>query len=232
MSDAPPPADATLGYWQDLLAQAPADAAPPWARSVPVALPDGRWLRLPVRPLPHEPGHAVASLLCNHASLEVLDALAGLLARQLAPLQAEVVVGLPTLGLALAPLVARSLGHARFVPLGYSRKFWYDDALSAEVVSITSPGAAKRVYLDPHLLPLVQGRRVLLVDDAISTGRTACAPWDLLQRLGAEVLAMGVAMRQGARWRDALGPVRAARVLGVFDSPLLQAADGGWVPRD
>lgn len=224
--------DSTAGYWQELLDATPPDAAPPWQRSVPVPLPDGRWLRLPVRPLPHEPGHAVASLLCNHAALHVVEALGALLAAQVAALQPEVVVGLPTLGLALAPLVARSLGHGRFVPLGYSRKFWYDDRLSAEVVSITSPGAAKRVYLDPHLLPLVQGRRVLLVDDAVSTGRTARAPWDLLERLGAEVLALGVAMRQGQRWRETLGPARSQRVLGVFDSPLLQAADGGWAPRD
>ena len=225
------PADPTLGYWQELLSQAPADALPPWQRSVPVPLPDGRWLRLPVRPLPHEPGHAVASLLCNHASLSVLDALSQLLAQRVASLGAEVVVGLPTLGLALAPGVARGLGHARFVPMGYSRKFWYDDALSAAVVSITSPTPGKRVYLDPHLRPLVEGRRVLLVDDAVSTGRTARAPWDLLESLGAQVLGLGVAMCQGRRWVDELGPHRAARVIGVFDSPLLQATPSGWVPR-
>lgn len=226
------PADPTLGYWQDLLPQAPADAQPPWARSVPVPLSDGRWLRLPVRPLPHEPGHAVASLLCNHASLTVLDALAQLLAQRVASLGAEVVVGLPTLGLALAPGVARGLRHARYVPLGYSRKFWYDEALSAAVVSITSPTPGKRVYLDPHLRPLVDGRRVLLVDDAISTGRTARAPWDLLEGLGAQVLGLGVAMRQGRRWVEELGSDRAARVIGVFDSPLLQATPVGWVPRE
>ena len=225
-------AAATTGYWQELLAEAPADAQPPWRQSVPVPLPDGRWLRLPVRPLPHEQGHAVASLLCNHASLPVLDALGELLARQVAALGAEVVVGLPTLGLALAPIVARRLGHARYVPLGYSRKFWYDEALSAAVVSITSPGTGKRVYLDPHLRPLVQGRRVLLIDDVVSSGRTARAPWDLLESLGAEVLALGVAMRQGQRWRAELGPGRAARVVGVFDSPLLRATPEGWVPRD
>ena len=222
---------ATAAFWQELLPEAPADAEPPWLHSVPVPLPDGRWLRLPVRALPHEPGHAVASLLCNHASLLVLDALAMQLAAQVAHLGAEVVVGLPTLGLALAPGVARALGHARYVPMGYSRKFWYDDALSAAVVSITSPTPGKRVYLDPHLRPLVEGRRVLLVDDAISTGRTANAPWDLLESLGARVLALGVVMRQGRRWVDELGPARAGRVIGVLDSPLLQADIGGWVPR-
>jgi adenine/guanine phosphoribosyltransferase-like PRPP-binding protein len=227
-------ASSTAGFWQTLEAALPppADAAPPWHNSVPVALTDGRWLRLPVRVLPHEPGHAVASLLCNHASLDVVEALGQALAALLAPLAPEVVVGLPTLGLTLAPVVARALGHSRYVPLGTSRKFWYDDALSAEVVSITSPGAGKRVYLDPHLKDRVAGRRVVLIDDAISTGRTAVPPWDLLESVGAQVLALGVAMCQGRRWTERLGPDRAARVRGVFDSPLLRATPTGWVSRD
>ena len=151
-----------------------------------------------------------------------------MLAERLAPLRPEIVVGLPTLGLALAPTVARHLGHTRFVPMGYSRKFWYDDNLSATVHSITSPGAAKRVYLDPHLLPLIAGRRVVLVDDVVSSGSTAMAPWTLLESLGAEVLALGVAMRQGTRWAAALGPGRAGKVVGVLESPLLRAVQGGW----
>lgn len=221
----------TTAFWQTLLEAAPDDAAPPWRFSVPVPLPDGRWLRLPVRALPHEPGHGVASLLLNHASFEVADALAAQLTRRIASLRPDVVVGLPTLGLGLAAAVARGLGHARCVPLGTSRKFWYDDSWSAEVVSVTSPVPGKRVYLDPNLLPLVQGRRVLLVDDAVSTGRTADAPWRLLERAGAQLLGLGVAMRQGRRWEAALGPDRAAAVHGVFDSPLLRATPEGWVPR-
>ena len=61
----------------------------------------------------------------------------------------------------------------RYVPLGYSRKFWYDDALSEPVHSITSPETGKRLRLDPNLLPLLDRRRTVLVDDAISTGATA-----------------------------------------------------------
>lgn len=229
----------TTGYWQSLLegeaARQARTAPPPWRFGYPASLPDGRVLVLPVRALAERPGaprQAVASLIVNQASLEVVDALAALLARALRPLAPDVLVGLPTLGLTLAAAVARALGHVRYVPLGTSRKFWYDEALSAEVVSITSPDRAKRIYLDPNQRPLVQGRRVVLVDDAISSGSTAPPVWDLLERAGAEVVAYGVAMRQGERWRAALGPVRAAQVVGVFDSPLLQATDEGWVLRD
>jgi adenine/guanine phosphoribosyltransferase-like PRPP-binding protein len=99
------------------------------------------------------------------------------------------------------------------------------------VVSITSPGVGKRVYLDPHLLPLVQGRRVALVDDVVSSGSTALAPWLLLESLGAEVVAFGVAMAQGRRWLSALGAARAAQVRWVFECPLLQLTPEGWIER-
>lgn len=222
--------ESTTGYWQRIIgAEQVAQAEPPWRYGYPARLPDGRVLMLPIRQLLQEPDRAVASLIANQASLAVVDTLGELLAEQLKPLAAEVVVGLPTLGLALAPIVARQLGHSRFVPMGYSRKFWYDEALSAPVHSITSPTPGKRIYLDPHQLPLIRGKRVLLVDDAVSTGTTALAAWELLETLGAQVVACGVAMRQGARWKDKLGATRTALVHGVFDSPLLQAVPEGWV---
>lgn len=223
----------TTAYWQNIVDAADAPpAAPPWRLGYPAQLPDGRVLVLPIRRLATQPQHAVASLIANQAALDVVDTLGRQLAGRLAPLGAVQIVGLPTLGLAFAAIVARELGLTRYVPLGYSRKFWYDEALSAPVQSITSPTPGKRIYLDPNQLPLVQGRRVVLVDDAISTGTTLLAAWTLLQAAGAEVVACGVAMRQGRRWQATLGPERAAQVIGVFDSPLLQAAAGGWVERD
>ena len=221
----------TTHYWQRLLApgELGTEAPPPWRYGYPARLPDGRVLMLPIRALVAG-GNAVASLLLNQASFEVTDTLADLLAARLAPLAPQVVVGLPTLGLTLAAAVARRLGHARYVPLGSSRKFWYRDDLSVPVRSITSPETDKRLYLDPHLLPLAEGRRVVLVDDVISTGQTAQPPWRLLESLGAEVLAYGVAMLQGRRWEAVLGDRRGARVVGVFESPLLEACEAGWQP--
>jgi adenine/guanine phosphoribosyltransferase-like PRPP-binding protein len=229
-----PHTEATTDYWQTLIGadEAAGLQGPPWRFGVPVPLPDRRFLVLPIRALAAEPRHGVASLICNHAALDVVDALSAMLAQTLRPLQAELVVGLPTLGLAVAPLVARGLGHARYAPMGYSRKYWYDEAWSVPVQSITSPQPGKRLYLDPNLLPLLRGRRVVIVDDAVSTGTTLGAAWTLLEQCGAAVAGAGVLMRQGRRWERALGPDRAARVSGVFDSPLLALSDAGWVPRE
>lgn len=223
----------TTDYWQQILpgdALGPQELSPPWRYGYPARLPDGRFLMLPIRPFRDNPSRAAASLICTQASFDVAEALALMLAQQLAPLQPDTVIGLPTLGLTFAPTVARHLGKARYVALGYSRKFWYDDELSGSVSSITSPAHGKRVYLDPNLVPLVRGKRVVLIDDAISSGNTLKAPWDMIESLADEVVACGVVMRQSSVWRDKLGPERAQRLVHVFDSPLLQAVPDGWAP--
>jgi adenine/guanine phosphoribosyltransferase-like PRPP-binding protein len=227
-------ATATTEFWQTLLAAWPADipVAGPFTDGYPVLLPDGRVLVLPIRPLP-DGAHAVASLLVNHAAFQVVDALTGAmtdLARADAP---DIVIGLPTLGLTLAPAVAHGLGHARYVPLGYSRKFWYRDELSEPVASITSPGGSKRLYLDPNLAPLIAGRRVAVVDDAISSGTSIVAVMRLLQRVDVEVASVVVAMKQTTRWQQALAaydPQLPARVKGVFGCPMFARGADGWMP--
>lgn len=217
----------TLAYWQELHEVVPArfSFTPPHRFGYPVRLPDGRILVLPLRRLP-DGEHAVASLIANQASHAVVAALADAMADEARGLAAEIVVGLPTLGLAFAGLVAERLGQPRYVPLGYSRKFWYADDLSEPVSSITSPEAGKRLRLDPNLLPLIEDRRVVLVDDAISTGATAIAACRLLQRAGAEIAGMVVAMKQTNRWVDVMAgvPVRAAYGCPRF----VRRADGWW----
>ena len=135
----------TTGHWQSLSQEIPArfSATPPYRFGYPVRLPCGRFLVLPLRRLP-DGNRAVASLIANQASNAVIAALADQMAAQARTLDVDLVVGLPTLGLAFASLVAERLGQSRYVPLGYSRKFWYEDALSEPVTSITCACAFPR----------------------------------------------------------------------------------------
>jgi adenine/guanine phosphoribosyltransferase-like PRPP-binding protein len=150
----------------------------------------------------------VASLIANQASMEVVEQLALHMAQGAGAHDFDVVIGLPTLGLAFAPLVARHLGRSRYVPLGYSRKYWYRDELSEPVSSITTPGKGKLLYIDPNQLSLIAGKRVLVVDDAVSSGTTMVSGLKLLERCGAEVAAIAVAMRQGTQWQQKAGACR------------------------
>jgi adenine/guanine phosphoribosyltransferase-like PRPP-binding protein len=230
-------------YWQRL--DPPGSHARPAAgfrHSYPASLPDGRELLLPLRVLPSSGSHAgdraVASLIVNQASFAVEDALAEFMADHARDLGAEAIVGVPTLGLPLAAAVARRLGHPRMVALGTSRKFWYRDDLSEPLASITTPtgsGPGKRIYLDPRMLPVVAGRRVVVVDDVASSGTSLAAVLKLLALAGIAPVGIAVAMRQTRRWEKVLAPWFAdadAQVRGVFDTPLFHASgDGLWRPE-
>ena len=208
-------------FWQSFSDDAP---PAPWTDAYPAKLADGRILMLPIRPL-FGTQNAIASLIVNQASFEVETAFADLLADSLSRHAPDIVVGLPTLGLGLARAVAERLGHARYVPLGTSRKFWYDEALSVPLSSITTPDTTRRLYLDPRLVPLLRNARIALVDDVISTGRSIRAGASLLERLGLAPVVLGAAMLQSQRWSGTVSQT----VEGVIASPLLQGThQDGW----
>lgn len=183
-------------------------------------------LLLPIRTLA-DGKSGVASMILNQASFEVLDAISDRVADQLRPYDPDVIVAVPTLGLPLAEAVARRLGHSRLVPLGTSRKFWYDERLSVPMSSITSPVAGKRIYLDPRMVKLLQGR-VAVVDDVLSTGTSMRAVLDLMALAGITPTVIGAAMLQGDTWQQRVGQ---CPVEGAFRTPLLRRTSEGWSPR-
>jgi adenine/guanine phosphoribosyltransferase-like PRPP-binding protein len=200
----------------------------------PAVLPDGRQIALPIRILPGDGKRAVASLIVNQASFEVVEALVEALKQRTEALGAEVVVGVPTLGITLATALARRFGHSRIAPLGTSRKFWYEEVLSQPITSITSPGQEKRVYLDPRMLPLLEGQRVVVVDDVISSGASMAAVLRLLAAAGVRPVAVAAAMLQGRSGPPHLlsaagwdGPV-----VTTIQTPVLIRGAAGWVPAD
>lgn len=200
----------------------------------PARLPDGRQIALPIRVLPGDGKSAVASLIVNQASFAVADALCDAMADTARAFAPDIVIGMPTLGLPLAEGVARRLGHARMVALGTSRKFWYRDELSEPLRSITSPDHGKTLFLDPRMLPVLDDRRVLLVDDVVSSGASAASALRLLAKAAIRPVAMAVAMKQGRRWIE---PVAQAApgldVISAIASPRLsRGADGLWRETD
>jgi len=206
--------------WQDFAATPV--SGPPYVDRYSVEIAHRGFLVLPIRPLP-DPATAVASFIANQASFEVVETLTARmvgLAKAFAP---DIIVGLPTLGLAFAPGVAQGLGHRNFVPLGYSRKFWYRDDHSVAISSITTPGAGKRLFIDPLILPRLDGKRVVVIDDVASTGTSLRAVTALLSGLGVAVSGYVVAMKQGRGAED-------LPVASVFSSPRFECRDGGWWP--
>lgn len=212
-------------FWQSFT-QAPAETPALWTGHYAAPMPDGTRLTLPLRDLGDT---AIAGLIANQASFAVHDRFVAWMAQACAPLRADVVVALPTLGHSLGAGLARALGHANWVALGTSRKLWYDEALSVPLSSVTSPTAGRRLWLDPRLLGRVQGRRVLLVDDVLSTGSSARAALSLLDAAGITPVGVCAAMLQGNRWQA--GWNTAIPVTAAFATPLFAREPGGWRQR-
>lgn len=218
-------------FWQKLYAPETFDVQGVHETFFPATLDDGRQLQLPIRPL-SDKQHALASLIVNQAAFDIVDALSDDLATKLKAFEPDVIVGLPTLGLTLASEVARKLGHSRYVPLGTSRKFWYEEELSVPLSSITTPDQIKRLYIDPRMLPLLDGRRIALVDDVISSGTSIVAALNLLNSRALKPVVIGAAMLQTQRWRaplEQIGAEFAEMTRGCFTTPMLKHGEnGGW----
>jgi len=206
---------------------------PPYRDVFPVRLPDGDWALLPFLALPPDFDTAIAYLCITENSFELEDRLSSAMAELVRPLQPDIVVGMPTLGMVLAASVGKKLGHPHYVPLSYSRKFWFEDALSIPVNSITTPVQPKMVYIDPHLLYRLDGKRVLLVEDVISTGGTVAAELELMKRIGANVIGVVTAIRETRVWIDklsAIDPKLKELVTSPICCPLFRKSGDGWIP--
>jgi adenine/guanine phosphoribosyltransferase-like PRPP-binding protein len=213
-----------VSYWQHF--EAPTADPAVWTESYAAPMPDGSRLVLPLRDLGDT---AVAGLIANQASFQVVDRLSQWMAEAVAAEAVDIVVGLPTLGHVFGQGVARALGHTQWVAPGTTRKLWYIETLSVPTASITSPEGGRRMWLDPRLLDRLTGRRVLLVDDVISTGRSAMAGLALLSAAGVRPVAGCVAMAQTGRWQEqwpADIPMHSA-----FATPLFRRSLGGWQPE-
>lgn len=164
------------------------------------------------------PGLSVALMITVDRGVRFGETVGRELAELVAPTAPDVVVSTATMGIPVAIEVSRALGLDDYLILQKTNKLHLQDALSEPVDSITSrPGQA--FLLDRARVPAVAGRRVVLVDDVISTGASAVAALRLLERAGADVVGIAAVLTEGDGWREALGP-RASEVRALGHLPL------------
>ncbi len=133
---------------------------------------------------------------------ELVEAAAGALAQKLAVLQYDLLV---TAEAKSIPLI-HSLSvhtHKPYVVLRKAYKPYMGNALQAETLSITT-GAPQTLYLDEKDSELTTGKKVVLVDDVISTGSTLQGMRLVLGKAGAEVVAEAAIFTEGerAQWQQ------------------------------
>lgn len=92
--------------------------------------------------------------------------------------------------------------HKPYVVLRKVYKPYMGAALSAETLSITT-GQPQMLYLDEKDLGLLRGKKVVLLDDVISTGSTLQGMRLVMEKAGAEVVQEAGIFTEGerAQWR-------------------------------
>ncbi len=133
---------------------------------------------------------------------ELVEAAAGALTERLAASTYDLLV---TAEAKSIPLIHALSVRTRkpYVVLRKSYKPYMGETVQAETLSITT-GAPQTLHLDEKDRELVQGKRVILVDDVISTGSTLQGMRLVLSKAGAEVVAEAAIFTEGerAQWQN------------------------------
>lgn len=156
---------------------------------------------LPVIPVSDD--LSIALMMVIDQPVSVIETAGRELAAHFAGAAPDIVVAPATLGIPVAIEVTRALGLDDYVILQKTRKVHLGDALEAPVHAITSTSSAS-LLLDRARLDDIRGRRVLFVDDVISTGSSSGAALALLEQEGADIVGVGALLAEGDGWPDAL----------------------------
>ena len=99
-------------------------------------------------------------------------------------------------GIPLAQEMARLHGDAKWMLARKGVKLYMRDVVSVEVKSITT-AAVQKLYLDGNDAAMMKGKRVLVVDDVISTGESLRALEELVKAAGGNIVGRMTILAEG-----------------------------------
>jgi adenine phosphoribosyltransferase len=126
---------------------------------------------------------------------ELVEACARALARKLDGTAFDLLVTAEAKSIPLAHAMAAVMGK-RYVVLRKTYKPYMGDTVKAETLSITT-GKPQVLFLDEKDRDLAKGRRVVIIDDVVSTGSTLEGMRKVMQLAGAEVVAEAAIFTEG-----------------------------------
>ena len=99
-------------------------------------------------------------------------------------------------GIPLIHAMARHLGENRYVLARKSVKLYMKDVLKCETKSITT-GHIQTLYIDGDDAEYMKGKRVLIVDDVISTGGSLLSLEHLVEMAGGKIVGKMTILAEG-----------------------------------
>ena len=99
-------------------------------------------------------------------------------------------------GIPLAQEMARLNGDAKWMLARKGVKLYMQDVVCVEVMSITTTNV-QNLYLDGNDAAMMRGKRVLVVDDVISTGESLHALEELVKAAGGNIVGKMAILAEG-----------------------------------
>lgn len=186
----------------------------------------GRDVALPIVPI--NDNFAISLMMVIDLGVRFGEHVGKELAAKLAPLKPDVIVGAATLGIPVAIEVSRALGLDDYVILQKSPKIHLGDALVQTISSITSKGE-QRLLLDRQAIPLLKGKRVVVVDDVVASGSSLKGSVELVRKAGGEVVGIGVILTEAKDWQPVLAD-DAKLLYSLAHIPQFNKQNGEWTP--
>jgi adenine phosphoribosyltransferase len=185
-------------------------------------------VELPLVPLGDD--LTLALLITVDMGMEFMTTAGEELAEILRPYKVDIVATVATMGIPVAIEVTRALGLDQYVILHKTPKIHLADAVREPVRSITTD-ADQQLLFDRVRISDVQGKRVAIVDDVISTGASTGAALRLLRSVGADVVAIGTLVTEASVWRTSLGE-DAEKVRALGSIPIFRPDGQGGLVED
>ena len=114
---------------------------------------------------------------------------------KLAP-EHDVLITAESKGIPLICEMARQAGEKRYVLARKEAKLYMKDVLKVSVRSITT-GHEQTLVLDGHDAEYLKGKRVVIVDDVISTGESLHAMEELVETAGGNIVGKMAVLAEG-----------------------------------
>ena len=113
------------------------------------------------------------------------------------PKEAEIIMTAETKGIPLAAELARQLGMKWYVTARKSVKAYMENPLWVDDESITTKGKQLLCLMDADI-QRIRGKKVVILDDVISTGGSLRAFEALAEKAGGEVVCKAAVLAEGA----------------------------------
>ena len=112
-----------------------------------------------------------------------------------APQDFDIIITAESKGIPLAYEMARQSGK-NYILARKSAKLYMSNPIAVKVKSITT-ARLQTLYLDRHDLDALHGKRVLIVDDVISTGESLAALEEIVQQAGGQICGKAAVLAEG-----------------------------------